>query len=160
SALVTLSSTTTRSRTSASGIIGEAIRIHRRLGTRIFEAAYEEFLALALTQAGLSVKRQWVLPVTFDGHTVPVGYRLDLLVNERVVVEIKCSERAHDAHARQLLTYLRLGGYRTGLLINFGFDRLIDGVQRIVNGYEPVDGRERVAGSLEETRRHGDRRAR
>ncbi|WP_396223897.1 GxxExxY protein [Gemmatimonas sp.] len=113
-------------------IIGEAIRIHRRLGSRVFEAAYEEFLALALVKRGLEVHRQCLFPVTFDGHTVPVGYRIDLLVNERIVVELKCSDRSHDAHLRQLLTYLRLSGHRTGLLINFGFERLIDGVQRLV----------------------------
>ena len=118
-------------------IIGEAIRIHRRLGPRVFEAAYEEFLALALANRGLAVQRQCVFPVTFDGRSVPLGYRIDLLVNERIIVELKSSERSHDAHARQVLTYLRLSGFRTGLLINFGFDRLIDGVQRIVNGYEP-----------------------
>ena len=116
-------------------IIGEAIRIHRRLGSRIFEAAYEEFLALALRNRGLAVQRQLVLPVTFDGHTVPVGYRIDLLINGRIIVELKCTQSAHDAHARQLLTYLRLSGKRTGVLINFGFDRLIDGVQRVVNGH-------------------------
>lgn len=118
-------------------IIGEAIRIHRRLGPRVFEAAYEEFLALALVNRGLTVHRQCVFPVSFDGHTVPIGYRIDLLVNERIIVELKCSNRSHEAYARQLLTYLRLSGHRTGLLINFGFDRLIDGVQRIVNGHEP-----------------------
>ena len=126
-------------------IIGEAIRIHRSLGPRLFEAAYEEFLALALSNQGIRVRRQMILPVTFDGHTVPVGYRIDLLVNERVIVELKCSERSHDAHARQVLTYLRLSGYRTGLLINFGFDRLIDGVQRIVNGYDPEGATRGVA---------------
>lgn len=105
------------------------------LGPGLFESAYEELLAAELCRRGLRVQRQMVVPFEYKGTKIEFGFRLDLLVENRVPVELKCTERPAPIHQRQLLTYLRLLKLPVGLLINFGGDRLIDGVQRIVNGY-------------------------
>jgi GxxExxY protein len=117
-------------------IIGQAIRIHRLLGPGLFEQVYESFLAIALAKRGVKVERQVVLPIEFEGHTVDVAYRIDILVEDRIVLEIKAQEKSHPVHARQLLTYLRLRKRRVGLLLNFGKERMLDGVERVVNGYD------------------------
>jgi GxxExxY protein len=116
-------------------IIGEAIRIHRRLGPGVFEGPSEAFLANALRNRGLTVEQQLVLPVSFDGVTIPHGYRVDLMVEDRVIVELKSTANPNPVSRRQLLTYLRLSQRRTGLLVTFGFERLTDGIQRVVNGW-------------------------
>ncbi len=86
------------------------------------------------TKAGLSCQRQIVLPFIYDGRRIEAGYRLDLLVEARVVVEVKAVEKLAEIHRAQLLSYLRLGGYRLGYLLNFNVSRLKDGVARLVNG--------------------------
>ena len=116
-------------------IIDASIHIHTDLGPGLFESAYEQLLAAELTRRGLHVQRQLVVPFTYKGTPIEFGFRLDLLIEGRVPVELKCTERPAPVHQRQLLTYLRLLELPVGLLINFGGDRLIDGVQRIVNGY-------------------------
>ena len=116
-------------------IIGEAIKIHRRLGPGVFEGPYEAFLAHGLRNRGLKVEQQLALPVTYDRMTIPLGYRVDLMVEDRVIVELKSTTNPNPVYLRQLLTYLRLSEKRTGLLINFGFERLKDGIQRVVNGW-------------------------
>ncbi|WP_310571547.1 GxxExxY protein [Gemmatimonas sp.] len=123
-------------------IIDASIHIHADLGPGLFESAYEEVLAAELTRRGLRVQRQQVIPFEYKGTKIAFGFRLDLLIEGRVPVELKCTERPAPIHQRQLLTYLRLMQLPVGLLINFGGDRLIDGVQRIMNGY--LDGDERV----------------
>jgi GxxExxY protein len=122
-------------------IIDASIHIHTDLGPGLFESAYEELLAVELTRRGLRVQRQLVIPFDYQGTTIEFGFRLDLLVEGRVPVELKCTERPAPIHQRQLLTYLRLMKLPVGLLINFGGDRLIDGVQRIMNGYLDEDDR-------------------
>ena len=121
-------------------IIDASIHIHTDLGPGLFESAYEELLTAELSRRGLHVQRQLIIPFEYKGTSIEFGFRLDLLVEGRVPVELKCTERPAPIHQRQLLTYLRLMKLPVGLLINFGGDRLIDGVQRIMNGYlEEVD---------------------
>jgi len=118
-------------------IIREAIAIHRQLGPRLFETTYEVVLADALESAGLRVERQVLVPIQYRGREINEAYRLDLLVERMVVVECKSVEKLSPVHSQQLLTYLRLGGFPIGLLLNFGEGRLVDGVKRLVNNYQP-----------------------
>lgn len=117
-------------------VIAESIRIHRRVGPGAFESAYEELLCMQLRKRGLRVDRQVVLPFEYEGTRIELGYRLDLLIEGRVIVEIKSTERPAIVHHRQLLTYLRLSGLQVGLLINFGMDQLRQGISRVVNRYD------------------------
>jgi GxxExxY protein len=121
------------SRDALSGaVIGLAIEVHRALGPGLLESAYEECLCFELQQARIPFRRQVPLPVTYKAVRLDCGYRLDLLVEERLVVELKTVERLMPVHDAQLLSYLRLGGYRAGLLLNFNVSVLKDGLKRIV----------------------------
>src|SRR5690606_13928139 len=100
----------------------------------LLESAYEACLAHELRSRGLGVQRQVALPIMYEGVAVDAGYRIDLLVEEVVVVELKTVARLTPLHDAQLLSYLKLGGHRVGLLINFHVLRLRDGVRRIANG--------------------------
>ncbi len=123
-------------------IIDASIHIHSDLGPGLFESAYEELLAAELRRRGLDVQRQRLIPFEYKGTKIEFGFRLDLLVEDRLPVELKCTERPAPVHQRQLLTYLRLLKLPVGLLINFGGVRLIDGVQRVMNGYLNDDARD------------------
>lgn len=116
-------------------IVDAAMRVHTVLGPGLLEGAYEVCFAHELRQRGLRVETQFPLPVSYDGVRVDLGYRLDLLVENEVVVELKAIETVLPVHKAQLLSYLRLGGKRLGLLINFHVDRLKDGITRLVNGF-------------------------
>ena len=116
-------------------VIGGAIDVHRALGPGLLESVYETCLASKLNDRGIRVERQKALPVTYKELTLESGYRLDLLVNGKVIVEIKAVELLLPLHKSQLLTYLKLSGRRVGLLINFNVPELRKGVQRIVNNY-------------------------
>ena len=105
------------------------------LGPGLLDGAYEVCFAHELRKRGLRVETQLPLPVSYDGVRVDLGYRLDLLVENEVVVELKAIETVLPVHKAQLLSYLRLGGKRLGLLINFHVDRLKDGITRLVNGF-------------------------
>jgi GxxExxY protein len=113
-------------------IIGAAIEVHRHLGPGLLESAYEACLVWELSQAGLPVARQLRLPVAYKGRRVDLGYRLDLVVARSVIVEIKAIDRLLPVHEAQLLTYLKLSGLRTGLLLNFNSAVLKDGIRRMV----------------------------
>ncbi len=113
-------------------VIGCAIEVHRELGPGLLESAYEECLALELADAGLAMARQVELPLRYKGRNLDVGYRLDLVVDERLIIELKCVERLLPIHDAQLLTYLRLSGMKTGLLLNFNTPVLFRGVRRLV----------------------------
>lgn len=113
-------------------LIGFAIEVHRELGPGLLESAYEECLAWELNQAGLAVRRQVPLPVVYKGIKLDCGYRLDLLVEERLIVELKAVDVLLPIHEAQLLTYLKLARFPTGLLINFNVPLLRDGVKRMV----------------------------
>ena len=121
--------------TISEGIIGAGIAVHRELGPGLLESCYEACLEYELLKRGFGVKRQWPLPVIYDGEHVECGFRIDLLVNEEVVVELKATERIERIHEVQLLTYLKLTKKHLGLLMNFNAVRLVDGVKRIVRDF-------------------------
>jgi GxxExxY protein len=113
-------------------IIGAAIEAHRVLGPGLLESAYEECLCHELKLRGMSFERQRLLPVEYKGITLDCSYRIDLLVGNTIVVEIKAVSDIEPIHEAQLLTYLRLGGWKTGLLINFNVPVLKNGIRRRV----------------------------
>ena len=117
-------------------IIDCAIQIHRDLGPGLFEAVYEQLLAKSLSDRGLALVTQY--PVTFDyaGVTYTNAFRVDLLVEQRVIVELKSVESLHPVHAKQLLTYMKLMNIPLGLLINFGEELLKNGIRRVVHNYK------------------------
>lgn len=119
-------------------IIGGAIRVHRELGPVLLKSAYEACLAYELADAGLKVERQNTLPAVYRDLRLDEGYRLDLLVEDTVIVELKAVSRLDDIHEAQLLSYLRLAQKLVALLINFHVSRLTDGVRRVVNGPHPL----------------------
>jgi GxxExxY protein len=114
-------------------VLGRAIKVHIALGPGLLENAYEACLAHEFAKAGLSYQRQIGLPVFYDDQTIDVGYRLDLLVEGRVVVEVKAVDKLAEIHRAQLLSYLKLGGYRLGYLLNFNVPRMKDGIVRMVS---------------------------
>jgi GxxExxY protein len=117
-------------------IIGAAIEVHRNLGPGLLETSYDSCLAFELADRGFQVERQKPLPLTYRGRHLDIGYRLDILVNGLVVVEVKAIERLQPVHSAQLLSYLRLSGCKVGLLINFNAKWLTqDGIKRVVNGF-------------------------
>ncbi len=113
-------------------IIKAAIEVHRALGPGLLESAYEEYMAHELTLQNIPFERQIPLPITYKGRQLDCGYRLDLLVANGVVVEIKAIEALQPIHDAQLLTYLKLGGWKVGLLINFNVPLLKQGIKRKV----------------------------
>ena len=115
-----------------SAIIGAAIEVHRHLGPGLLESAYEECLCHELHLRGIDFRGQIDLPVEYKGLKLDCGYRLDLIVHEEVVVELKCVERVLPVHEAQLLTYMMLTGKRVGLLINFNVPLLANGITRRV----------------------------
>ena len=114
-------------------IIGRAIEVHRHLGPGLLESAYKECLSYELTQAGLLVEKELAMPVTYKEVMLDHGYRIDLLVEKKVVIEAKTVEDLTDVHVAQLLTYLKLGNFKLGLLINFHVSLLKNGIKRLIN---------------------------
>jgi len=110
-------------------------RIHKTLGPGLLESVYEAILADGLTRASLFVERQKPLPISFEGVQLSEGYRVDLLVEGRLIIEIKSVERLVPVHGKQLLTYLRLAQQPLGLLMNFGAETFKEGVRRVANNY-------------------------
>jgi len=113
-------------------VIGAAIEVHRALGPGLLESAYEECLAHELALRGVPFERQKALPVQYKGERLDCGYRLDLLVIGCLVVEIKAVEALVPIHTAQVLSYLKLGGWKVGLLINFHVPILKDGIKRLI----------------------------
>jgi len=117
-----------------SGIVVDAsMRVHSRLGPGLLESTYEACLAFELRRRGLQVLTQLALPVTYDELEIELGYRIDMLVEGCVIVELKALAKIHPVHRAQLLSYLRLSGRKVGLLINFNVPHLKDGITRVVN---------------------------
>ncbi len=114
-------------------IIGHAIDVHRALGPGLLESAYRECLYFDLVQRGFDVHKEKPMPVIYKDVKLDHGYRIDLLVENKVVIEIKTVECFTDVHIAQILTYLRLGNYKLGLLINFHVPVLKDGIKRVIN---------------------------
>jgi GxxExxY protein len=117
-------------------IIGAAIAVHEALGPGLLESAYEACLAYELGTRGLSVERQKELPVVYQNVRLDCGYRLDMLVNGEVVLELKSVDHLEPVHEAQLLSYLKLSGCKVGLLMNFNVFRLVEGVRRRVWGLQ------------------------
>jgi GxxExxY protein len=114
-------------------IIGIAIELHKRLGPGLLESAYENALAYDLKEISLEVKQQVSMPFVYKEIKLDIGYRLDLLIENKVIVEIKSVESLAPVHYAQLLTYLKLSNLKLGLLINFNTKLLKDGIHRVVN---------------------------
>jgi GxxExxY protein len=114
-------------------LIGAAIEVHRELGPGLLESAYEGAYSRELALQNISHVRQKAMPVFYKGVEIETGYRIDVLADDRLVVEIKAVEKILPIHGTQLLTYLRLGKFRLGLLINFNVRMLVEGIERVSN---------------------------
>jgi GxxExxY protein len=115
-------------------IIASAMKVHSAVGAGLLESAYETCLLYELEKQGLAVQRQVLIPLRYEDLRIDNGYRVDLLVENRVVVELKALETILPVHRAQLLSYLRLGGLKLGYLLNFNVARMRDGIVRLVNG--------------------------
>ena len=111
-----------------------ALRVHKVLGPGLLESAYEECLFYELKKTNLKVEKQKPLPLTYEEVNLEVGYRIDIIIEDKFIVEVKSVEALNDVHLAQLLTYLKLSDCKLGLLINFNVKLLKDGVRRIING--------------------------
>jgi GxxExxY protein len=118
----------------STAVIGLGIDVHRALGPGLLESAYKECLYYKIIKSGLYVEKEKPMPVIFEDVMLEVGYRIDLLVENKLVVELKCVEELTDIHMAQTLTYMKLGNYKLGLLMNFNVLKLKDGVKRVING--------------------------
>ena len=115
-------------------VIGAAIKVHSALGPGLLESAYKECLFYILVKEGFKVEKEKPMPLVFEEVKLDCGYRIDLLVENKVVIEIKSVDALNDVHLAQTLTYLKLGNYKLGLLINFNVALLKQGIKRVANG--------------------------
>ena len=120
----------------ATQVVDAAYRLHVQLGPGLFESVYEVVLAHELKKRGLHVERQVPIPIQYDSITFDEGFRADMIVEDKVILELKSVEEVSRVHKKQLLTYLRVADKRLGLLINFGAELIKDGISRVVNGLE------------------------
>lgn len=118
----------------ASKVIGLSIDVHNALGPGLLESCYKECLYYKLVQSGFYVEKEKPMPLVFENVKLECGYRIDLLVENRLVLEIKSVDALNDVHLAQTLTYLKLGDFRLGLLLNFNVVKLKDGIRRVING--------------------------
>ena len=118
----------------AAEIVDASYRIHTNLGPGLLESVYEAVLAFELEKRGLRVRRQQALPVMYESMKLEEGFRADLVVEDKVIIELKSVEILAPVHKKQLLTYLKISGKKLGLLINFGSALIKDGMERIING--------------------------
>jgi GxxExxY protein len=116
-------------------IIGSAIKVHQSLGPGLLESAYQECLFYELRKQNLNITKEKPMPVTYEEIKMDCGYKIDLLVENKVVIELKSVEKLNDVHKAQTLTYMKLGDYKLGLLINFNVSLLKSGIKRLINGY-------------------------
>lgn len=114
-------------------VVDACVKTHQQLGPGLLESVYERVLAHELETRGCAVSRQVAIPITYEGMTFEEGFRIDLLVNRQLIVELKSIEVVHPVHKKQLLTYLRLSGLKLGLLVNFGEALMKTGIHRIIN---------------------------
>lgn len=129
-------------------VIGASIDIHRQLGPGLLESAYEECLCYELSTLGMAFERQKDLPVAYKNVRLACGYKIDLVVEKLVVIELKAVEKLLPIHEAQLLTYLKLSGFSLGLLINFNVPVLKQGLKRIVNNFADLSVPQRLSGSI------------
>lgn len=118
----------------ATKIIGHAIEVHTSLGPGLLESVYQECLYYKLVKEGHKVEKEKAMPIIFEEVKIDCGYRIDLLVDDTILIELKSVESLNDVNLAQTLTYLKLGGFKLGLLINFNVFRLKDGIKRVING--------------------------
>ena len=114
-------------------VLGCAIEVHKLLGPGLLESAYQECLYYELVKSGLKVKKEKPMPIVYKEVKLDHGYRIDLLVEDKLVIEIKTVDAFTDVHTAQILTYLRLGNYKLGLLLNFHVTTLKHGIKRVIN---------------------------
>lgn len=117
-------------------VVDRAICIHRELGPGLLESVYERVLAHELREQGLAVRRQVPIPIRYRNVLFDEGFRADIIVEGKLLIELKCVERLHSAHRKQILTYLRLSGLKLGFLLNFSEHLMRNGITRTVNGLE------------------------
>jgi GxxExxY protein len=115
-------------------VVDCALRIHKALGPGLLEVVYEAILARQLEKAGLVIQRQVVVPINFEGVSYDEGFRADIIVGGKVILELKSTEIVHPVHKKQLLTYLKLTGLKLGYLLNFGDELMKNGTTRMING--------------------------
>lgn len=115
-------------------VIGLAIEVHKTLGPGLLESAYKECLFYKIIQSGMFAEKEKPMPLFFEEVKLEVGYRIDILTENQLVIEVKSVEALNDVHLAQTLTYMKLGNYKLGLLINFNVVLLKDGIKRVVNG--------------------------
>jgi GxxExxY protein len=115
-------------------VIGLAMEVHTALGPGLLESAYKECLYYKMGNSGFFVEKEKAMPLVFEQVKLECGYRIDLLVEQKLVIEIKSVEALNDVHLAQTLTYMKLGNYKLGLLMNFNVARLKEGIKRVVNG--------------------------
>jgi GxxExxY protein len=133
-------------------VIGLCIDLHRQLGPGLLESAYEECLCYELSQHGIVFERQKPLPVKYKSVVLDCGYRLDLVIRNKIILELKAVEQLLPIHEAQLLTYLKLSGLTLGLLIDFNVPILKNGIKRIVNNFIDSSAPLRLSGELKEFR--------
>ena len=117
----------------ANRVIGLAIEVHKALGPGLLESAYKECLFYKIKQAGFVVEKEKPMPLVFGEVKLDCGYRIDILVENKLVIELKAVEALNDVHLAQILTYLKLGNFKLGLLINFNVSLLKNGIRRVIN---------------------------
>lgn len=115
-------------------IRGAIFKVYNELGPGLLESVYEDVLCFELQKQGLSIKRQVPLPVIYEDVELEIGFRLDVLVNNKIIIEIKSVEKLEKIHHKQILTYLKLTGLKLGILVNFNVDTITEGIFRKVNG--------------------------
>lgn len=116
-------------------IIGCVNKVHSTLGAGLLESVYEKALMIELAKKGFKVRNQVPIDIVYEGEPLGLGFRIDIVVNDDIILELKSVERILPVHKKQLLTYLRIANKRIGLLINFNVVRMKDGIERVVNGY-------------------------
>lgn len=122
----------------AAAVIDAALKIHKTLGPGLLESVYEAVLDFELQRRGLKVARQVGLPVQYEGVKLELGFRIDLIIDDKLIIEVKSVEALAPVHKKQLLTYLRLTDLRLGLLINFNVELIKHGIQRVVNKFHRI----------------------
>jgi GxxExxY protein len=115
-------------------VVDSAVKLHIATGPGLFESVYEVLLSQILSDRGLTVERQVTIPIQLDGLSFKEGFRADIIVEKKVIIELKSVEKTCPAHQKQLVTYLKLSGLKLGFLLNFGESRMKDGITRLING--------------------------
>lgn len=117
-------------------VVDAALKIHKQLGSGLLESAYQKIMMIELAKRGLSVESEVPIPVIFEGNQIDSGFRADIVVENKVILELKAIQRNNIVHKQQLLSYLKLSNLKLGLVINFGSQLIKDGINRVVNGLD------------------------